>query len=214
VKATSLKILMASGAIALAGLLTACGGAAGRRGGTVSGDTSSGTSGGYISGGTTSGGTTSGGTISGGTTSGGTTSSGSTSSGTSSGTGIDQETTDVNLQRGEAKGATLDAKAQAMATQFQMSFEGARQLTQLADKMQLLQQSGQLTADDRAALARSALAVAGIEESEVTDAIAKAANGDKNAVEVVMAKAATNLGMPSTAMLRDQILPSLGVIVP
>jgi len=113
-----------------------------------------------------------------------------------------------------AKNAALDAKAQVMATQFQMDFEGARQLTQLADKFELLQQSGQLTDADRAALARSALAVAGVEENEVNDAVAKAAQGDKNAVEFVMTKAATNLGMPSTAMLRDQILPSVGVVVP
>jgi hypothetical protein len=187
-------------------------------GGTTSGGTTSGgtvSSGGPVSGGTTSGGTTSGGTTSGGYSSGGTSSGGYSSGGTtSSGDGIDQDTTDVNLQRGMAENAELDSRAQVMATQFQMDFEGARQLTQLADKMQILEQSGEMSDDDRAALARSALAVAGVEEDEVNDAAAKAAQGDISAVNTVMTKAATNLGMPSTAMLRDQILPSLGIVVP
>jgi hypothetical protein len=120
----------------------------------------------------------------------------------------------VNLQRGMAANAVLDAKAQVTATQFQMDFESARQLTQLADKMQMLQSAGQLTDADRGAIARSALAVAGVEESEVNAASIAAAQGDKTAVNSVMTKAAANLGMPSSAMLRDQILPSLGVMVP
>jgi hypothetical protein len=194
-------------------------------GGTTSGGTTSGgtvSSGGPTSGGTTSGGTTSGGTTSGGTTSGGTYSGGSggTSSGgyysggTSSGQSMDQGTADVNLQRGMAQNAQLDARASATAAQFQMSFESARQLTQLAARMNVLQQNGQLTDADREALARSALAVAGLEENEVTDAVAKAANGDKAAIETVMEKGANNLGMKSTAVLKNQILPSLGVNVP
>ncbi len=110
--------------------------------------------------------------------------------------------------------ANLDARAQIAANQFQMNFESARQLTELADKMALLEQSGQISSDDREALARSALSVAGLQIQDVTDAIQRAANGDKNAIEDVMQKGATTLGMPSTAMLRDQILPSLGIMVP
>jgi hypothetical protein len=135
-------------------------------------------------------------------------------SATQSSTGIAQDTTDVNLQRGLAADADLDSRAQVTATQFQMNFDSARQLTALADKMAILQQEGQLSSDDRAALARSALAVAGLQENDVTDAIARAANGDQNAIEDVMMTGATTLGMPSTTMLRDQILPSLGVLVP
>ena len=75
-------------------------------------------------------------------------------------------------------------------------------------------QQGSLTEVDRQSLATSALAVAVLQMSDVTDAIQHASNGDKSAIEQVMEKGAANLGMPSTAMLREQILPSLGINVP
>ena len=92
-----------------------------------------------------------------------------------------------------------------------MNIEAARQLTQIADRMQSLTVQGSMTDDDRQAVTTAALGVAGITNDQVTQAYAKFGNGDKTAVEGLLTQAATNLGMPSTAGLRDQILPSLGI---
>ena len=68
-----------------------------------------------------------------------------------------------------------------------------------------------MTDDDRVALADAALNVAGISNDQVTAAYANYMNGDTTAVETLLTQAATNLGMPSSAGLKDQILPSLGI---
>ena len=57
----------------------------------------------------------------------------------------------------------------------------------------------------------SALIVAGISGDEVNKAYTAYFNGDKSAVDGLVTQAAVNLGMPSDAGLRDQILPSLGI---
>ena len=95
-----------------------------------------------------------------------------------------------------------------------MSVESARSLTQLSDRMNLLSTQRQLTADDHDALAHSALAVAGVDTPEVSKVVAAMANHDNSAVDALIEKAAVNLGMPSSAGLRDQILPSFGVQIP
>jgi len=124
-------------------------------------------------------------------------------------------TKDVELQRSRAELADLDNRSKAFASQFQMNVESARQLTQLADRMSALETQGQMTDDDRMALADSALAVARISGKEVSTAVAKLMNHqDKTAVDALVTKAAVNLGMPSSAGLRDQILPSLGITLP
>jgi hypothetical protein len=95
-----------------------------------------------------------------------------------------------------------------------MSVEAARQLTQISDRMQMLQaQGGQngMSDDDRVAVTNAALSVAGITNEQVTAAYAGFINGDSNAVNALLVQAATNLGMPSTAGLKEQLLPSLGI---
>ena len=68
---------------------------------------------------------------------------------------------------------------------------------------------------DRDALTQAALGVAGIQMGDVNTAIdALGKTGSTTAVDDLMTKAASNLGMPSSAALRDQILPSLGITVP
>ena len=114
--------------------------------------------------------------------------------------------------RADVQMAAIEGRAQAFASQFQMDVGAARQLTQLADRMQSLTAQGQMTDEDRDALSQAALGVAGISGDDVAKAYARMLNSnDQSAVDDLMTKAATNLGMPSTAGLRDQILPSLGI---
>ncbi len=131
-----------------------------------------------------------------------------------SGHGVDENSKDVNLQRGEVAAQDFEARVNANRQQFSMSVESARSLTQLSDRMNMLSTQGQLTADDRDALAHSALAVAGVDTPEVSIAVAKLANHDNSGVNALMDKAAANLGMSSSAGLRDQILPSFGIDLP
>ena len=164
-----------------------------------------------ITGGTTSTGTT------GGSTSTGTTGGGSTSSGITGGVaGVENSTTDTSLMQAMVNMADVNSEASAMVNQFPMSFEAARQLVQLSDKMQILQQKSQLTSDDRAAIATAALAVGQVSQAEVANALAKFANGDKSALTNVELKYAHNVGLSDDEMpiVRDQILPQLGVQVP
>jgi hypothetical protein len=77
--------------------------------------------------------------------------------------------------------------------------------------MQALSTAGTLTDDDRMALADTALAVCKIKSEDATAAFAQMIkSNDRTAVNALIEQAATNLGMPSSAALRDQILPSLG----
>jgi hypothetical protein len=122
------------------------------------------------------------------------------------------DTKDVDLQRANLQDQKLDTAAHALVDQYQMSFENARQLAQLSDKLQTLTASGQITDEAREDLANSALGVAGISSDDVNNAAADMIqNGNQQAIQVLMDKAATNLGMPSSAGLRDQLLPSLGI---
>jgi len=99
-----------------------------------------------------------------------------------------------------------------MSGQFGMTFESARQLAQLADKMSALSASGAVSEEARDDIAQAALAVGGISTDDVNSAIASMVkNGDQTAVQALMDKAAANLGMTSSAGLRDQLLPSLGI---
>jgi len=93
-----------------------------------------------------------------------------------------------------------------------MSFDSARQLAQLADQMSTLTASGADSEEAREAIAHAALGVAGISSDDVNQAVATAIkNGDQTAISALMDKAATNLGMQSSAGLRDQLLPTLGI---
>jgi len=124
---------------------------------------------------------------------------------------IDTDTKDVDLQRADLQGAALDSQAQSMASQFGMSFDSARQLAQLADKVSTLSSTGQVSEEDREAITHAALGVAGLSADDVNAAIAATISGDQGAMDNLMAKAATNLGMQSSAGLRDQLLPQLGI---
>jgi hypothetical protein len=125
---------------------------------------------------------------------------------------VDTDTKDVDLQRAELQGQNMDAQAQSISGQFGMSFESARQLAQLADKMSTLSASGSVSEEAREEIAHAALAVAGISTDDVNSAIASVIkDGDQKAVSALMDKAAANLGMTSSAGLRDQLLPTLGI---
>jgi len=120
-------------------------------------------------------------------------------------------TKDVDLQRAQLADADLDQRAQILVNQYQMNLGSARQLAQLSNQMNHLIALGQLTSDDQMALAKSALGVAGISMDQVNEAVSKLQNGDSSGVDELITKGASNLGLPSEAMLRDQILPSLGI---
>ena len=106
----------------------------------------------------------------------------------------------------------MDSQAQSISGQFGMSFESARQLAQLADKMSTLSASGAVSEEAREEIAHAALAVAGISTDDVNSAVASMIkDGDQKAVAALMDKAAANLGMTSSAGLRDQLLPTLGI---
>jgi hypothetical protein len=92
-----------------------------------------------------------------------------------------------------------------------MSFDSAVQLTKLADTVQSLSSQGAMTTEDRDAITQSALGVAGITTDQVNAAIANTINGDTKAMDDLIQQAAQNLGMPSSAGLRDQLLPALGI---
>ena len=78
--------------------------------------------------------------------------------------------------------------------------------------MSSLTSSGQITEEDREAITHAALNVAGLSTDDVNAAIARMIkDGDKSAIDDLVNKAATNLGMPSSAGLRDQLLPALGI---
>jgi hypothetical protein len=147
--------------------------------------------------------------------SGSSSSSGSVSTGGSSGAVASEggEIKDVDLQRVQQQLASLQSRAEAVASQFQMSVTSAVQLTQLSDRMSTLTTNGQqMTDTDRAALTEAALNVAGITMEDATAATTSMIQtGNQNAANDLLAKAAANLGMTSTATLRDQILPALGI---
>ena len=92
-----------------------------------------------------------------------------------------------------------------------MSFDSARQLAQLADQFSTLSSNGQITEEQREQITHAALSVAGLTTDDVNAAISDALQGNANAIDDLMNKAATNLGMQSSAGLRDQLLPSLGI---
>jgi hypothetical protein len=130
---------------------------------------------------------------------------------------LGQGTKDTDLMKASVQIQAIESRAESLANQFQMSVESARQLTQLADRMQTLTNvgQGQLSDGDREALTRAALGVAGISYDDVKNATAQIiSGGNTTAVDDLMTKAATHLGMTSTATLRDQILPTLGISFP
>ena len=125
---------------------------------------------------------------------------------------LESGTKDVDLQQAEIEQQQVEGRAQALASEFSMNIDAARQLTQISDKMAVLQaQANGMSDDDRAALAGAALNVAGISGDDVNQAYAAYVNGDHAAVNNLVIRAANNLGMPSDAGLREQLLPSLGI---
>ncbi len=151
-------------------------------------------------------------------TGGGTTSTGGTTSSgyTNTTTGIENSTTDTGMMQAMVNMADVNAQANQMVTEFPISFEAARQLVQLQDKMQILQQNQELTGADQQALASAALSVGKVSHKDVVNALAQYANGNKNALTNVELKYAKGIGLPQSylPMVRDQILPRLGVTLP
>jgi len=133
------------------------------------------------------------------------------SSNSGSGYSTAGQTKDVDLQNADLQKQDLNEKAQKVASQFQMDFNAAMQLTQLADKFDKLSISGKMTDADRAAIIDSTLGVAGISTADVNKAIKSQMDGNKQALDELLEQGAKNLGMPNSAGLRDQILPQLGI---
>jgi hypothetical protein len=95
-----------------------------------------------------------------------------------------------------------------------MSYDSAKQLTDLSDQVRQMAQAGQMTSADRLAVAHSALKIAGLTPTEVDTAIGQAMKLNMAPMNDVMEKAAKNLGMSSSADLRDKLLPSVGLSMP
>jgi hypothetical protein len=124
----------------------------------------------------------------------------------------DSGTRDTDLQQANLQSATLASRAQMLSTQFQMSVSAATQLAVLGDKVQLMTSQGQELSDaDRDAITQSALSIAGVTSDEVNQAFQQSVAGDNSATDALVAKAAQNLGMPSSDNLRGQLLQALGV---
>jgi len=120
-------------------------------------------------------------------------------------------TKDTMLQRAKAQNISAEDRAQGLADRFDMSFQSAYQLAQLSDQVKAMSVQGQLTDKDRDAIATSAFAIGGVSTDDVKDAVTGFKNGDKSKAEALMDKAASKMGMSSSAQLRDQILPAVGV---
>jgi hypothetical protein len=140
-------------------------------------------------------------------------STGSTAStGSSGASSIVGSTKDTDLQRAESQEMGFDGRVQSIATEFQVSINAATQLAQLGDTVRELTANGQtLTADDRTAITNTALNIAGVTGDDINQAVTLSLKGDNSATDALLSKAAGNLGMPSTAALRDKLLPSFGV---
>ena len=128
------------------------------------------------------------------------------------GSSVGTDTHDTDLQRADIQKQSLIDRAQSISDQFKMDFDKALELTKLADKVQTMTVQGQMTLADRTAVVSAAMGVAGVTESEVNAAVTSVVqDGNQKAITALMEKAAANLGMPSSAGLRDQILPALGI---
>ena len=123
---------------------------------------------------------------------------------------VEGRTKDTDLEKANQQKSDLDLRARAFAQRFQMSVRSSTQLVQIADRLQAMAQQGQLTDDDRAAVVNAAFGVAGVTLSDVNDAVRSGLGGNGKDADALLAKAAKNLGMPSSSALRDQLLPALG----
>jgi hypothetical protein len=126
---------------------------------------------------------------------------------------INSGTKDVDLQRAQLQQQEIEDRAQTMAAQFGMNLDAARSLTVISDRMvQLASQNGGMSDEERSELAGAALSVAGIPADDVNSAVAATIQtGDRTAINALMVRAATNLGMSDAETLRTEILPSLGI---
>jgi hypothetical protein len=139
-------------------------------------------------------------------------SAGGSSGSVSSSASVDGDIKDVDLQRADAQEQDLNARATSVAAQFQMSLTSAVQLTELSDQITEMTNSGQqMTDEDRAAVTNAALEIAGITNDDITTATAQSLSGNASAVNDLLTKAALNMGMSSVTVLRDQLLPAVGV---
>ena len=121
-------------------------------------------------------------------------------------------TKDTDLQQAELQQQDSSARAQAMANEFQMSYDSAVKLTQLSDSIQAATVQGNMTAEDREAFVNSAMKIGGITADEVRNAITqKVVNNDSSQVQALADKIAANLGMPSSAGVTEKLLPAYGL---
>jgi hypothetical protein len=120
------------------------------------------------------------------------------------------QTKDVDLQQADLQQANDQARAQQISNQFQMSTQASIQLVQLSDRVKQMTKQGQMTTEDRDAVTKAGLTIAGVTPDQVNDAIQRSMNGDTGAADALLDKASQNLGMPSSAALRDKLLPALG----
>jgi len=105
----------------------------------------------------------------------------------------------------------MNNRASAIADKFGMDFGSAHQLAVLADRVQTLNAQGAVSSDDEQGVIQAAMGIAGLSQDEINSAITQSLQGNESATNSLMEKAAQNLGMSSTAVLRDQLLPALGI---
>lgn len=124
-----------------------------------------------------------------------------------------QGTKDTGLEQSEFQQNLMTAQAQTLVNRFAMSLSAATQLAELAGRIQAManEGNGQLTDADRQAITGSALSIVGVTSDQVNSAITAEQAGDDSQTEALLETAAKNLGMSSSATLRDQLLPALGL---
>ena len=119
-------------------------------------------------------------------------------------------TKDVDLQRAQMQSETTIRTAAALSAGFQMDFGAAMKITQLGERIKAMGAQN-LTTEDRAAVMSTLMGVSGITQQELNQTIIAGIQGDGQAVNTLLTKVSQNLGMPSSTILRDRLLPALGV---
>jgi hypothetical protein len=122
------------------------------------------------------------------------------------------DTRDTDLQQANLQQTNFAQRAATVSANFQMDFAKAVQLTTLSDKLTAIKSQGQaLTNDDRTAVMQTLQAVAGVSSDDLSKAVTQQLQGNGQAANDLVETISKNLGMPSSATLRNQILPQLGL---
>jgi hypothetical protein len=122
------------------------------------------------------------------------------------------QTRDTDLQQANLQRAGLVQRAAMVSANFQMDFGKAVQLTTLADKLNAIQSAGQSLSDgDRSAVLQTLNGIAGTTQEQLSKAVIQSLQGNSQPAQELVETISKNLGMPSSASLKNQILPQLGL---